>query len=573
MKKSVAALLGGLVVWSGVSSVSAQVDTPMTTSFESFDQFKVVEGQELLWAWGSDLRTGLIDLQNGERLQSLPQMDPYYTSFDVSDDQSRRVEIDNRTVVIYDEFGTKLKEIQSILNKDEEIYGFIRVKFLPDSHTLILLAENDDEEGKLLSYDVDTEELLSVRGTSHFGEILTARDHVAVIAEDDAYIFTPELAYKGVIHPKQEDGIAAFEMSKDGLLVMAENERPQLDLYDLNQGLQKTQTGSQFVVGKGVSYGDIAIDETGEFIAVTSSGNDTRFRLFERETGRRVYTSLDASYYSSKVALTKGAQSIILRDYDQTSVFSGKDLYKRPASVKIPVDHQNVARGSSETLGLEVTRADGKTVIIKSGVQWATNNPSKAYIKSGKLYGKAEGAYTLKATYEGFTTTVNGKVTPPPKLSSLKDVPWLERHRQSLLDKQSFEGLPALAASYSSIQGAKGSMFIPETDAITNGKWKGSVLAARFVRYGGSQPNKVELLTMLPALEKRSITKAEIKSAFGKPVSSENYSSTVPFHFSKSNKTFAKYAIKSVYAYKLKNVEVEVDFDKNDNARFIHVRK
>lgn len=573
MKKSVAALLGGLVVWSGVSSVSAQVDTPMTTSFESFDQFKVVEGQEPLWAWGSELRTGLIDLQNGERLQSLPEMDPYYTSFDVSDDQSRRIEIDNRTVVIYDEFGTKLKEIQSILNKDEEIYGFIRVKFLPDSHTLILLAENDDEEGKLLSYDVDTEELLSVRGTSHFGEILTARDHVAVIAEDDAYIFTPELAYKGVIHPKQEDGIAAFEMSKDGLLVMAENERPQLDLYDLNQGLQKTQTGSQFVVGKGVSYGDIAIDETGEFIAVTSSGNDTRFRLFERETGRRVYTSLDASYYSSKVALTKGAQSIILRDYDQTSVFSGKDLYKRPASVKISVDHQNVARGSSETLGLEVTRADGKTVIIKSGVQWATNNPSKAYIKSGKLYGKAEGAYTLKATYEGFTTTVNGKVTPPPKLSSLKDVPWLERHRQSLLDKQSFEGLPALAASYSSIQGAKGSMFIPETDAITNGKWKGSVLAARFVRYGGSQPNKVELLTMLPALEKRSITKAEIKSAFGKPVSSENYSSTVPFHFSKSNKTFAKYAIKSVYAYKLKNVEVEVDFDKNDNVRFIHVRK
>lgn len=576
MKKSVVTLLSGVIVWGGGLSVSAQVDTPMTTSFKSYEQFKVAKGQELIWAWESGSQTDLIDLQNGERLQSLPEVDSYYYgSFDISDDQSKRVIINEGIISVYDEFGSKIKKIQTILNNKESISEFVHVKFLPDSHTIILLAENEGE-GKLLSYDLDSEQLLYARGTSHFGEILTADNQVAIIAPDDAYLYTTSLEYKNVIHPRQEDGIEAFDMNDDGILVMGEKESPQLDVYDLNQGVKKTQTKSQFIVGNEISYHGISIDESGKFIAVTSSEEDACFSLFERQTGRRIHTSLDSGkdiYYSSKVALTNNARSIIVNGYSQTNVFSGKDLYKRPVSVRIADAHKSVERGSSEVLGLEVTQADGKKVIVKTGVKWATNAPTKAYIKSGKLYGKSEGTYSLKATYEGFTTTVTGKVAPPPKLSSLKDVPWLERHRQSLLDKQSFEGLPVLLSSYSKLKGAKGSMFIPETDAITNGKWKSSVLASRYVRYGKSQPDKIELLTMLPSLEKRTISKAEIKSAFGKPVDSETYKSPVPYHFSKSSKTFAKYPIKSIYEYRLKTLQLTIAFDKKDNVQFVRVQK
>lgn len=575
MKKTMIALLGGVAILGGTSPVSAEVDTPMTTSFELYGQFNIIKGQELVWGWSSYQKPELIDLSNGERIQSLPNVDSSIDGFDASDDKSLRVAISEGSIHVYDAFGSKIKEISTILNKEEEISDFVEVQFIPDTHTVILLAENSGD-GKMLSFDLDSEQLLSVRGTSQFGQILTARDHVAIISSSDANVYTSNLSYKGVIHGKEEESIEAFDMNDDGLLIIGENNTPQLDVYDLNRGFRKIQTSGQFVTGKDMSYNDISIDESGTFIAVTSYGSGRPFSLFERETGRRVHTSLDYDRdiaYQSKIELSNEARSIVVEGYSSTNVYSGKELYKRLVAIQVPAAHQSVDSGSSETLALEVTRADGKTVLVKSGVSWATDNPTKAYIKSGKLYGKTQGSYTLKATYEGFTTTVTGKVMPPPKLSSLKDVPWLERHRQSLLDKQSFEGLPVLASSYSKLKGTKGSMFIPETDANTNGKWKGSVLASRYVRYGESQPNRIELLTMLPALEKRSISKAEIKSAFGKPVTSETYSSSVPRHFSKSNKTFAKYSVKSYYEYQLKNLSVEVCFDKQDNVKFITVSK
>lgn len=574
MRKIMMALLGGIISFGGTLPVAAEVTLPVTGSFGLSGQFQIVKGQERVWEWSSYQQLSLIDLQSGERIQSLSGRESSIEGFDVSDDQTRRVVIKQGVLHVYNAFGTKVQEVSEIVDKVDKITKFVDVQFIPNTHTVVLLAKNGGH-CQLLSYDLDTEQLLSSRGTSPYGQLLTARDHVAVVYSSAVYLYTADLTYTGVIHAREEGGIEAFDMNDEGLLVIGEQGVPQPDIYDLNHGLEKTQTNEQFVMGDDVSYSDIAIDESGTFIAVTSSGSDRPFSLFERETGRRIYTSLDHNQdfsYQSGVELSNKARSIIVEGSNQTNIYSGKALSTRPIAIQIPKARQRIDRGDSETLALEVTRADGKTSLVKVGVNWETDHPEAAFIQSGKLHGEAEGDYTLSATYEGFTATVTG-VVAPPKLSSLKDIPWLERHRQSLLDYQSFEGLPVLSSSYSKLKGTKGKMIIPKEKVNMNGKWKGSVLASRYPRPLEHQPNQIELLTMLPALEQRSISKKEIQSVFGKPVTSKTYAPSISHQFSKSDKTFAKYTIKRVVRYRLNDLSVETYFDKKDTVRFITVSK
>ncbi|MGX9806502.1 hypothetical protein ACV3PA_04675 [Exiguobacterium acetylicum] len=574
MRKIIMALLGGIIFFGGALPVAAEVTLPLTGSFGLSGQFQIVKGQERVWEWSSYQQLSLIDLQNGERIQSLSGRESSIEGFDVSDDQTRRVVVKQGVLHVYNAFGTKVQEISMIIDNENKFSEFVDVQFIPNTHTVVLLAKNGGN-AKLLSYDLDAEQLISSRGTSPYGQLLTARDHVAVVYSSTVYLYTSDLTYTGVIHAREEDGIEAFDMNDEGLLIIGEQGVPQLDVYDLNHGLEKTQTSEQFVMGSDVFYSDIAIDESGAFIAVTSSGSDRPFSLFERKTGQRIYTSLDQNQdfsYQSGVELSNEAHSIIVEGANQTNIYSGKELSKRPIAIQIPKARQRINRGASETLALEVTRADGKTVLVKSGVTWETDHPETAFIQSGKLYGEAEGDYTLTATYEGFTATVTSKVVPP-KLSSLKDIPWLERHRQSLLDHQSFEGLPVLSSSYSKLKGTKGKMLIPKEKMNMNGKWKGSVLALRYPRPLERQPNQIELLTMLPALEQRSISKKEIQAVFGKPVTSTTYAPSISYQFSKSNKAFAKYTIKRADRYRLNDLSVDVYFDKKDIARFITVSK
>ncbi|MFX4304099.1 hypothetical protein F8N00_01820 [Exiguobacterium sp. A1_3_1] len=76
-----------------LSPVAAEVDTPMTTSFELYGQFNIIKGQELVWGWSSYQKPGLINLQNDERIQSLPNGDSSIDGFYASDDQSLRVAV------------------------------------------------------------------------------------------------------------------------------------------------------------------------------------------------------------------------------------------------------------------------------------------------------------------------------------------------------------------------------------------------------------------------------------------------------------------------------------------------
>lgn len=575
VKHVMIAMIIGVSMIGRASFVEAEVDTPMKASFELYGQFKIVKGQERVWGWSSYQKLGLIDLHDGEHIESLYNGGSSIMGFDTTDDQSRCVVLQQGVIHVYNTFGTKTGEIKTIFNEGEEISDFSEVRFIPDTHLLVLIAKNDGN-GRLLTYDLDSNQVVNIRETNRFGQILTAYENVAIVSSSDVHLYGIDLTDKGVIQTDEDEEIEAFDMSDDGFLILGKYGNPQLDVYDVNRGYRHIQTNGQFVTEKDISYNDIAIDESGEFVAVTSSGGNQSFSLFERTTGRRIHTALDKEQdlsYQSNVELSNGAHSIIVEGYSRTNVYSGKQLYKRPVAIQIPKARQSVEMGTSETLSLEVTRADGKTMVVKSDVDWTIDDPEKASIDSGKLYGKAQGTYTLKATYEGFTTTVTGRVTQPARLSSLKDVPWLQRQRQSLLNRQSFEGMPVLSSSYSKLSGIEGNMFIPKTKVSMNGKWNESVLISQSEGSGKNQPNQIQRLTLLPELEQRSISKSEIASVFGKPVTSKIYSPPVSRYFSKVNKVFAKYTVKNVYGYHLKNLSVEIYFDKKDIARFIIIKK
>jgi len=576
MKKIVIGLSMVLMVSSiDAGNVSAIVDFPNTTSFQSNGQHKLIPGESLAWTKIDSNKIALIDLENGEKLETISPT-PYDSNIDfaISDDQKMVAIVDDSEIKIYNEFAEMVQKIDSIDYKEENLSDFYDLEFLPKSHTLIGLA-NGEGDGKLFGYDIDNESVKFSRGTSHFGEILISDDKIAVINSRDAYFYGHDGSYKTVIHPESGE-IEAFDFSRDGLLVLGESESRQLKVYDGKQDFKKLHIPNSFLTNNtddAQEFSDIDIDESGQFIAATMYyGYPNKFLLFDR-SGKRVFTTLDGSSSVSRystVKLTKGAEKILLKmDSGETGVFDGRNVVKRPVAINILKEHQEVTMGTSETLSIEITQADGKKIKVKDGVKWATNSPTKAYLKANQLVGKSVGTYTLKATYEGFTTSVTGKVVAPPKLSSLKDIPWLQRHRQGILTNKAFEGMVASESSYKKISGAIGKMYIPKTDEIWNGKWSGNTLYARFASYDGNGTDQIDLVVLVPALEKRTLTKTEIKAAFGKATKTYNYQKPFTYYLDKSKKNFAKYTISNASVYHVNGQYLYIAFDKNDYARLL----
>lgn len=571
MKKVIVGLSTVLMVGMGSVNVEAIVDLPNTTSFSSSGHHKLIPGKNLAWTKLDSSEIALIDLENGEKIQTIEPASFYSSeNYAISDDQKIIAVIDDSKIKIYNEFAEMVQQIDSINYKEETLSSFYDLEFLPKSHTLIGLA-NTYSNGKLFGYDIDKKSIKFSRGTSHFGEILISDDKIAVINSEDAYFYGYDGSYKTVIHPERGK-FEAFDFNRDGLLALGESESRQVKVYDGKQNFKKLYTSTSFLTNNTDEFSDIDIDESGQFIAATYYGYSDKFSMFER-SGKKIFTTLDESSVVSSystVELTKDAKKILLNmNSGETGVFDGRNIIKRPVAINILKEHQEVTTGTSETLSIEVTQADGKKVKVKDGVKWATNAPTKAYLKSNQLVGKSVGTYTLKATYEGFTTSVTGKVVAPPKLSSLKDVPWLQRHRQGILSNKAFEGTVAPNSSYKKVSGTTGKFYVPKTSRAWNGKWKGSTLYSRYASYNGNGEDQIDMLAMLPSLEKRTLTKTEIKEAFGKATTTYTYKNPTTYYVDKSKKNFAKYTVKSASVYHLNGQELYIAFDKNDYVRFL----
>lgn len=571
MRKTIIGLATLIVVGIGGSKVGAVVDLSSTASFLSDGRYELISGKDLAWTNLGSGKIALIDLKNGEKIQTIKtKYNTYINNFAISDDQKYVALIDDSEIEIYNEFAELVQTIDSINYKEETLNKFYDLKFLPNSHTLIGLA-NEYKNGKLFGYDLDQGSIIFTRGTDHFGEILISNDKIAVIDSKDAYFYSHDGNYDTVIHPENGE-IKAFDFNKDSLLAIGESGSKQLKVYDGKQDFKKLSTPMSFMNESLREFKDIDIDESGQFIATTYDGSSDKFSLFER-SGKKIFTTLDRGTHtgnmSSSIELTKDAKKILVRkNYEETLVFDGRNIIKRPVAINISRAHQEVTMGTSEALSLEVTQADGKNVEITEGIKWTTNSPTKAYLKSNQLIGKSVGTYTLKATYEGYTTSVEGKIIAPPKLSFLKDVPWLKRHRQGILTNKSFEGAVAPNASYGKISGVSGKLYVPNTDEVWNGKWKGNILYSRDSLVNRNNTDQIDLIVMLPSLEKRTLTKNEVKEVFGKATKTYTYKNPLTYHVDKSKKIFAKYKVYNASVYHVNGQYLYMAFDKNDHVRF-----
>ncbi len=71
MKKILIGLTTALTLSAGTVNVQAMVDFPSTTSFASTGYLKLIEGQNLAWTKTSANTIALVDLESGEKLQSI----------------------------------------------------------------------------------------------------------------------------------------------------------------------------------------------------------------------------------------------------------------------------------------------------------------------------------------------------------------------------------------------------------------------------------------------------------------------------------------------------------------------
>ncbi|KSU49937.1 hypothetical protein AS033_00800 [Exiguobacterium indicum] len=570
MKKLIVGL-AATVLYSATSiHSSAEVKIPFVTSLTPSSAFQVVPDESRVWRWGTYEAPRLFDFEQARDLQVLSTEEGApIQDFTVSDDQQRFVFVKDQVLEVRDATGNVLHVIDQIKTPAGALQSFTRARFFPDSHLLAVSAKQEGVEQTAV-YDLDSATVRFVQETTGAKAIRTSTAYLAIIRETSVDVYEKDgTLAKRLTHPS---GYAAYEMGREGTLVLAKANDRRLYVYDGAHQF-KESTSSQFITGMTGTYKDIAVDESGKFIGALYTGRDGYFALFEKN-GHRIETSLDRDdsvSYSSVLGMTKGARYLIANadGGERTNMYDGRLLVERPVALSIPSSFKEVKVGSPEPLLLNVTQADGKKKQVTAKVKWVSDQPTIASVSSGKLYGKKAGAYTLRASYGGYTATLKGKVIPLPKLSTVSDSSWLKRQKQAMQEKQGFEGSPRVGASYVSWTGTSGSL-VQTGEKVLNGKWKGRHFVARYPRFG-SQIDRIDLVTLAPSLEKRTLTKAEVSAVFGKPTFKETYATSYSQRVVEGKTTRATYAIRSIYEYRIGQVTCQFAFDAKGVARLIHV--
>lgn len=107
MKKIIVGFSALLVAGSvGIGHAEAVVDLPNTTSFPSRGHHELIPGENLAWTKVDSDEIALVDLEDGEKLQTIKTAS-YYSIQDyaISDDQKRIAIIDGSKIKVYNEFA------------------------------------------------------------------------------------------------------------------------------------------------------------------------------------------------------------------------------------------------------------------------------------------------------------------------------------------------------------------------------------------------------------------------------------------------------------------------------------
>lgn len=529
MKKIMLLVLGVFLTTGGVTPAEAALTTP---TISKLDERLVGDAQvrgDRLYAIGGDRGFVMYDLKTGALLR---QFENGYggDTVAVSSDEKHVVLVKDYSLNLYNTFGEVEKTIKNLGDDQTEMTRFDGSAFLPSTSTLIVSGED-----KLTAYDVATGEVKWMRGADS-GDVVTSNNYILVQDGVHGRLYTHE----GEFVQEWRD-IDSISLSLNDRLVVATNDTVssyEAHLYEapkhqlaMNAWITRMEPSGQFVV---LNYEIYSFDL------------------------KKIH--LAQSFNEKTVSLTANGKYMLVGGWYETNVYATNGFTERPISAYVPTAFQKLTAGKTYNASLTVKTASGKTISVKEGVTWTTNSPQIAYIKDGKIVAKSKGTVTLKASYEGIIAQRTVTVLPDPRPS---DHSWLSSQKAQLI-RGTFVGSPhKLYGNYANVKGAVGT-FESDWDFGYKGRHQGD-----FMYTSTSKPQKINIITMSPSLQKRDITKVEFQRVFGRPRhASENYWET--FMFTRAGKTLSETYIQEVAEYKINNkLPMYVFYDSNNRVRYI----
>lgn len=532
MKRIALLLLGLALCFTGIAPAHAAITAPTISKLsERIVGEGIFKGDKLYTLVDDYSELVLYDVKTGI---SLRRFDESYGGkyIAVSDDEKYVALGKDQSVNIYDSFGEVTTTIKTVTYGagQMEMKWFDGGAFVPGTSVLILSGD-----GKLAAYDVVTNQVKWMRGAES-GTVMTSETYVLVEDEKHGrlYTHTGEFVQEWL-------NVNDMSISRDDRLVVATSQS--VSSYEAGR-----YTEPKYKSNKTASR--VKIESSGQFVVI-----DNAVYSFDLK-------KIHLNHYLNErsVSLSPNGKYMMVSNWYDTEVYATNGFGERPISAYIPTAYQKLTAGTSYNASLSVKTASGKTVSVKEDVVWTTNSPQTAYISGGKIIAKSKGTVTLKATYEGFTAQRTITVLPDPRPS---DHSWLLSQKKQMIRGTFLDSPHKLYGDYAKVKGPVGT-FESDYDFMYKGRHQGD-----FMYTSTSKPQKINIITMSPALQKRDITKYEFQKAFGKPRDTyQNYWET--FTFTRAGKTLKEYYIQEVAEYKINNkLPMYVFYDSNYRVRYI----
>lgn len=294
--------------------------------------------------------------------------------------------------------ATKYQEQQKLPLNDsglnfEELNGFIgnTNKFVGKSYSEIYV------------YDYDANELLFKMPLPNYNAQVIVGKDIVVGYENAITIYDGNGEYVDMIQLNSE--LKDMEFSPDGQTLVIATEGELLQFYDTYNYQPKNSVGYKNTDNSI----DLTFDPTGKYLAMTSLGDakteEEGFRIFNTETGARIYTDLD-----NKPAY-KNKENIVLSNNAQF-IFYGKNTYngKNLNVYATGLANKTYTLNVDESMKPEalVQYSNGTTQTVTDGVTWKSGDLTKGFFDEETQTFKAReaGTFNAQVSYLGFTKEI-----------------------------------------------------------------------------------------------------------------------------------------------------------------------
>ncbi len=348
----------------------------------------------------------IIDLITGTTLK---EFDGYYYTSTVNQDGSIFAFGNGSDLTIFDGFDARQYNLRELM--DDTVY--LDYYKLPDEYySLDTFIPNEDivlfsSKTKLIAFNVKTGRVEYSVGLSNSNHIIATSSNIFSISDNQINVYDTKGNYLDVIVP--EGTIETAIVSPDYSKLYVSTTDKQIKVYNLTSNFEEVSYKSDaFYVGEN-PVSQMHIDSTGKYLATSSEY--AGFRLYEANTGSRIYTQQDGDSGSAYV-MPNGKFLLIGNE-----LYNGKNLNKYVKAIKLSPKLETLEVGTSYTPAIVATLADGTTQTITTGVKLQSSSLQIAYFDQykNKLIATKKGTTTIRASYLGFKVDKKIKVVDTKK--------------------------------------------------------------------------------------------------------------------------------------------------------------